>query len=71
MVFYKKLTENWGLEIQLEKFKEWTNIFLMEISCTNNKIDHHGLRINLELCQFYFCFSIYNKNHAEQIGEKL
>jgi len=69
MVFYKKLTENWNIEIQLEKFENWSNVFLIEMSQSNKTTDHYGFKIHIEVWKFFFSFLIYNRNHGVKTNE--
>ena len=62
MNYYRKLSKNKGLEIELLFIKDfwWWFKFLIE---WNRKTDHAGFLISIVLLWFDFSFKIYDNRH--------
>ena len=64
-----KISTNEGIEVEVGRDENFTTYFNEEISWTRH-IDHAGLRIELEICGFWFRFCLYDFRHWDSKNKR-
>jgi hypothetical protein len=57
-----KISKNKSSEIQMGKWKDWTNYVHLNI-ILSRRTDHAGFEIMIEICGFYLIFNVYDNRH--------